>query len=117
LLKRKYTVNDGQVQKEVTGEVTAVIKQNSTESLWKTISVVLGLIITGGTILSVVGKAFYVTRGEYTDRVLQESLKEDRLATSLDTLRVSLTNLESILKQDVEAITTIRLEMAKNRHQ
>lgn len=110
-------MNDGRVQEEVTGDLTAVMKKSATESMWKTIAIVLGMILTGGTILSVVGKAFYVTRNEYTDRVLQESVKEDRLANSLDTLRVSISNLEAILKQDVDAITTIKLEMAKSRRQ
>jgi hypothetical protein len=61
------------------------------------------------------GKAFYVTRAEYTDQVLQESLKEDRLSNSLDTLRVTITNLEFAVKQDVETITAIKLELARNR--
>jgi len=109
-------VKNGQVQNEVTGDLTEVMRQNTSAQLWKTISLVLGLIITGGTILSVVGKAFYVTRNEYTDRVLQESLKEDRLTISIDTLRISISNLEVVLKQDVDAISNIRLEMAKSRH-
>ena len=108
-------MNSGQVQNEITGDLTAVMKQNNSEKMWKTISIVLGLILTGGTILSIVGKAFYVTRTEYTERVLQESLKEDRLSNSLDTLRISITNLEVVLKQDMEAIANIKLEMAKSR--
>lgn len=83
--------------------------------MWKTISIVLGLILTGGTILSIVGKAFYVTRTEYTDRVLQESIKEDRLSNSLDALRISMTNLEVVLKKDMEAIADIKLDIAKSR--
>jgi hypothetical protein len=113
--RRKYPVNNGQVQSEITGDLTAVMKSNNSEKMWKTISIVLGLIITGGTILSVIGKAFYVTRTEYTERVLQESVKEDRLANSLDTLRVSISNLDAVLKQDIESINNIKLEMAKRR--
>jgi hypothetical protein len=91
------------------------MKQNNSERTWKTISIVLGLILTGGTILSIVGKAFYVTRAEYTARVLQESVREDRLAGSLDTLRASISNLELVVKQNAETTTNIRLEMAKYR--
>jgi hypothetical protein len=91
------------------------MKQNTSEKMWKTISIVLGLILTGGTILSIVGKAFYVTRTEYTDRVLQESVKETQLSSSIDALRITMTNLEAVIKKDMEAIADIKLEMAKLR--
>jgi hypothetical protein len=113
--KRSNTM-DGSIQDEITENLTVALKQSASERVWKMIAIILGLILTGGTILSVAGKAFYVTRTEYTDRVLQDSIKEDRLSNSLDALRVTIFNLEGAVKQDVEAITTIRVEMAKNKH-
>jgi outer membrane murein-binding lipoprotein Lpp len=110
-------VIDGRVQNEVNGDLTAVIRQNSSARLWQLISLILGLIIAGGTILSVVGKAFYVTRTEYTERVLEESLKQDRLSQSLDTLRTAINSLEITVKQDAEAIGALKIELARTKHQ
>ena len=110
-------MTDGSVQNEVHGDLTTVVKQNNTARLWQFISLILGLVIAGGTILSVVGKAFYVTRSEYTDRVLVESLKQDRLSQSLDTLRASIASLEITVKQDAEAIGALKVELARWKHQ
>jgi hypothetical protein len=110
-------MNDGRVQNEVTnGDLTTVMKQQSSARLWQMVSLILGLIVAGGSILSVVGKAFYVTRTEYTDRVLSESLKQDRLAQSLDTLRLSISSLEASVKQDTEAIGLLKIELVRSKH-
>jgi len=50
-------MSNGNVQDEITGDLTIALKQSAAERLWKMVAIILGLILTGGTILNVAGKA------------------------------------------------------------
>lgn len=67
-------------------------------NVWRTISFILGLIISGGVVFSILGKAFYVTRTEYTDKVLTDSVERANVQKTLESVNKSLTSMESAIK-------------------
>jgi len=42
-------MSNGNVQDEITGDLTIALKQSAAERLWKMVAIILGLILTGGT--------------------------------------------------------------------
>ena len=79
-------------------EITGSFRVDNSNNAWKTLSFILGLIIAGGTVFSILGKAFYVTRAEYTDKVLSDSIERTDVKKTLEAVNRSLTNLEVSVK-------------------
>jgi len=80
---------------------------------WKAIALFLGMIVTGGTILSVVGKAFYVTRTEYTEKVQKDAIEQTTLKQTLDNVRIALDNQKTEFKALSDVVYNLKYELAK----
>ena len=97
-------------EREISGTFRIASDSNNT---WKTVSFILGLIVAGGTVFSILGKAFYVTRTEYTDKVLSDSVERTAVQKTLESVNKSLANLEISVKDlstYVEALKTPHTE-------
>lgn len=70
-----------------------------TTNTWRTVSFILGLIIAGGTLFSVLGKAFYVTRGEYTEKVLADGMEKVEVKKTLEAVTKSMSGMEAALRE------------------
>ncbi len=79
------------------------------------VSVVLGIVIGVGTIVGVVGKAFYVERGEYN--VLMVRMAEDKARVDETFKRIdnSLARLETSMQKLADAVETLREERDRRR--
>ena len=86
-------------------EYTQVLRQQgASANLWRTVSFVLGLIIAGGTVLSVMGKAFYVTRGEYTEKAKTDAVELASLHAAVDSIKSTLHDQEVAFKTLTETV-------------
>lgn len=102
---------EGIVSTEVEPEFTVVRKVRPPERIWKTVALLLGLILSGGAILGTVGKAFYVTREEYTTKVRDDDVLKTNLQMTLDLLKQSMSNQEKAIREMSDTIYTIKLDM------
>ena len=82
-------------EREITGSFRI---SNDSGNAWRTVSFILGLILAGGTVFSILGKAFYVTRAEYTEKVLSDSIERTDVKKTLESVNRSLANLEISVK-------------------
>jgi hypothetical protein len=80
---------------------------------WKTIALFLGMIVTGGTVISVVGKAFYVTRAEYTEKAQKDMVEQSTLRQTLENVSTSLNNQRAEFKNLSEVVYNLKYELAK----
>lgn len=73
---------------------------------WKTLGVILGVLVGAGTVAMGIGRAFYVTRDEYNakernDVVVGETLK--RVGTQLDVQQAALNRLsDKIVEMQID---------------
>ena len=87
-------ISDG--EREITGAYR--VSPTNDNNIWRTISFILGLIISGGVVFSILGKAFYVTRTEYTDKVLSDTVERTDVKKTLEAVNKSLSSMESAVK-------------------
>jgi hypothetical protein len=77
---------------------------------WKTLGVILGVLVGAGTVAMGIGRAFYVTRDEYnakerSDVVVGETLK--RVGTQLDLQQAALNRLSDKIVEMQMDLTVI----------
>jgi len=86
------------------------------------LSIILGIILATGTVVGVAGKAFYVERGEYTQKSMQDA--QDRvtftegrkgIGARLDRQDVALNRLEINLDKMANIVQDIKVEQARRR--
>jgi hypothetical protein len=106
---------DAIVSTEVEPEFTVIRKVRPPERIWKTVAFLLGLILSGGAILSTVGKAFYVTREEYTVKVRDDDVLKMNLQMTLDLLKQSMANQEKAMHEISETVYNIKLDMRASK--
>jgi hypothetical protein len=82
-------------EREITGSFRVGSDANNP---WRTIAFILGLIISGGVVFSALGKAFYVTRSEYTEKVLSDSVERTSVQKTLESVNKALAGLEISIK-------------------
>lgn len=82
-------------EREITGSFRV---SNDSNNVWRTVSFILGLILAGGTVFSILGKAFYVTRAEYTEKVLVDSIERTNVTKTLESVNKSLGAMEAAIK-------------------
>jgi len=102
-------------EREITGSFRVTGDNNN---VWRTVSFILGLIIAGGTVFSILGKAFYVTRAEYTDKVLADSIERTSVTKTLESVNKSLSSMEAAIKDlsdHMVEIKTMRPESDSRR--
>jgi hypothetical protein len=102
---------DAVVEHEMDPEVTVVRKMRPPERIWKTVAFFLGLILSGGAILGTVGKAFYVTREEYTTKVRDDDVLKMNLQMTLEGLKQSMANQEKTINTISDTVYNIKLDM------
>jgi hypothetical protein len=81
---------------------------------WKTVSFILGLILAGGTLFSVLGKAFYVTRNEYTDKVLADGIEKTEVKKTLEAVTKSMQGMETALRDLSVTVDSLKWGRGKN---
>jgi len=106
-------------------EVTQNYRPGAAPSLpannpWKLLALFLSMVIAGGTIISVMGKAFYVTRAEYTERVQKDAIEQTTLKQTLDNVRIALDNQKTEFKDQKtefkalsDSVYVLKYELAK----
>jgi hypothetical protein len=72
------------------------------------ISAVLGALISTGTIISVLGKAFYVDRSEYNVKVLKDAEDKITVQQTLDRLNQALTRQEAAFEKLSDRVERIK---------
>lgn len=92
-------------------------KSSAATNAWRMVSFILGLILAGGTVVSVAGKAFFVSRSEYTEKTQIDAVEHSQLHTSVDSIKTSLRDQELAFKDMTETVNNLRIEMVKNVHQ
>jgi uncharacterized protein HemX len=100
-------------------EITAPLRESPSIERRKTsmsfvvaLSIIFGLIIASGTILGVVGKAFYVSREEYTAQSLNNAESKTSMKQTLERIDRTLTRQEASFEKLSEAVQGIKVEMA-----
>ena len=107
--------NDGTPTPVDTEYTMALRQQGASASLWKTISLVLGLIIAGGTVLGVAGKAFFVTRTEYTDKVTADSVDKANLHYDVESIKSTLITQETAFRDLAQKVADLNIVLARGR--
>lgn len=79
------------------------------------LSIVLGIVLAAGTILGVVGNAFYVSRDEYTRDTLKNSTEVAGIKTTLNRIELSLSRQEILFEKLSDAVQTIKVDMARKK--
>lgn len=93
-------------EREITGSFR--VSPASDNNIWRTIAFILGLILSGGVVFSSLGKAFYVTRTEYTDKVLSDSVERTDVKKTLETMNKLLGNIETNLKDLSDTVSDLQ---------
>jgi Na+-transporting NADH:ubiquinone oxidoreductase subunit NqrC len=96
-------------------EFTGVYHRGSSDNTWKLISAILGMILVGGTIISTMGKAFYVTRTEYTEKAQKDATDQVYLQETLRQVRQSLSDQQAAFSTMSATVQELKLDLAK-RH-
>jgi hypothetical protein len=79
------------------------------------LSIILGVAATAGTILSTVGNAFYVTRGEYQSHEKSDVEVTTTFKQSLSQIDKTLSAQAASFKELTTSVEAIRLDMAQRR--
>lgn len=99
-------------------EITNVLRMNASSSnTWKTVSFVLGLILVGGTVIGVVGRAFYVTRTEYTEKSMHDSLEQSSLTDAVKSIKESLHDQSMAFRELQSTVNDLKLDVFKGRRE
>jgi hypothetical protein len=93
-------------EREITGSFR--VSPAGDNNIWRTISFILGLIISGGVVFSILGKAFYVTRTEYTDKVLSDSIERTDVKKTLEAMNKLLGSVEVSLKNLSDTVSDLK---------
>jgi len=72
------------------------------------LSVILGTLISAGTIISVLGKAFFVDRVEYNVKLLKDAEEKVTVQQTLDRLNQALTRQEAAFDKLTERVERIK---------
>jgi hypothetical protein len=93
-------------------EITQVLRQSNSNA-WKTVSFVLGLILVAGTLVSTLGKSFYVTRTEYTDKVQHDAVDISNLIQTVSSIKESLRDQMVAFKELRETVDRFKFNIIR----
>jgi len=79
------------------------------------IAVILGVVISTGTILSVVGKAFFVERAEYNLLVVRSAEEKTTVTETLKQVREAMSRQEAALQKLTDDVALIKQDLAAMR--
>jgi hypothetical protein len=79
------------------------------------IAVILGIVISTGTIWGVVGKAFYVERAEYNTAMVSASIDKTKVEENLKQVKDTLARQEIMLQRLTDDVALIKQDLAAIR--
>jgi hypothetical protein len=79
------------------------------------LAIILGIVISTGTILAVVGKAFYVERAEYNLATVVAAEEKTKVSETLKQLQVTFTHQEAALQKLSDDVAMIKQDLASIR--
>ena len=79
------------------------------------LSVILGIVIAAGTIFGVIGDAFYVTRGEYNVKGLQDTETITTFRQTLNQIDRTLAAQAASVKDLSASVDALRMDAARKR--
>ena len=79
------------------------------------ISIILGILVATGTVVGVVGKAFYVERGEYNIQVVTNTEERVKVAETLKRLDLAMSRQEAIIDKMSQALEQLRDDTTSRR--
>jgi len=100
----------------VSGElVETPSERRKITSIFTITSMVLGVLVSFGAVVGVLGRAFYVTRGEFSEKVLSDTKQTTRMGETLDRLDRFMAKQEASLEKLSDAVQNIKVEIASKR--
>jgi hypothetical protein len=92
-----------------------MMSKASSTSFLIALSVILGVLISLGVVVGVLGKAFYVQRDEYTAKNLRDAEINTVTQQTLTRLENALGRQEAAFDRLSETVQTMKLDMARSR--
>jgi hypothetical protein len=77
------------------------------------IAAILGVILSAGTLIGILGKAFYVQRDEYTQKNLRDSETTTIMQQTLTRLGNTLDRQAAAFDRMSDTVQTIKVDMAR----
>jgi hypothetical protein len=76
-------------------------------------SLILGVLISVGFVVGVLGKAFYVTRSEFNDKIVNDAKQDTEVKQTLDSVNHFLSRQEGVIDRMADSIQKIQVDMAR----
>ena len=90
-------------------------KKPTSTSFIVALSVILGIIISAGTIFSALGKAFYVSRSEYNEMSMKNAEDTTTFKQTLNQIGKVLSRQETAFEKLSDSVEGIKIDMASAR--
>jgi hypothetical protein len=100
--------------KEMESEFSGAYRRDSSASTWKLISAILAIILAGGAIISTMGKAFYVTRTEYTEKSQEDAVRQAYIQETLEQVKRSLTDQKTAFSVLSDTVQGLKIELVRH---
>ena len=79
---------------------------NESSSIWRMVSLILGIILVGSTLFGITGKAFYVSRSEYSEKTQNNAVELSQVHMAIDSIKFSMKDQSSQHNAAVDTIKT-----------
>lgn len=95
-------------------KMEAVKNRQMSSSFLIAVSVLLGILVAAGSIIGGLGRAFYVSRDEYTSQTLQYTQDKTVIQQTLERVDKTLTRQEGAVQRIFESVQDLKLDIAKH---
>ena len=85
--------------------------------IWEMVALVLGIAAATGTIAGVLGKAFYVPRSEYTDKVISDTVSRTEITETLSRVNITLQRQENAFDKLSDKVEAFKTEVLRTERQ
>ena len=79
---------------------------------WKTIVLVVSGLLICGTAVGIMGRAFYVTRDEYTGLAQTNAVAHENIKNTLDHMNANLNRVAESTEKTAASVQTLQVDMA-----
>ena len=93
-------------------EPTPTLARRKHLSAWKTIGIALGVLVGAGTVAGAIGRAFYVTRDEYTENLRKDAIDKTSISKTLENLNHTMSDQKSAFHELSQAANQIQIDIA-----
>lgn len=93
-------------------EETATLSHRKHVQVWKTIGIIVAALIGAGTVAGSIGRAFYVTRDEYTEASRRDAVEKANIGKTLESLNQTMSQQRAALDDLSEAANDIKTDVA-----